>query len=247
MENPSKSSDPAFTPPLERFIYRVKFTKGEQVKYIAHLDILRLFQRAINRAGLPVAHSRGFNPHQLVSFASPLTLGATSEGEYGDFEFDRPCPPEVIAKSLNSVLPEGVKITGAGLLAQRAKNAMASVDAADYIVGIDNEPQGLEDAIVRLMAMPEVYVMKKTKKSLKETDIRPDIVSIRLLPPESGRARIKMRLMAGSRRNLKPELAAEALYSLLGIQFDKALAHIHRVDLLAEHNGGFLSLLSEEV
>ncbi|MGL4790895.1 MAG: TIGR03936 family radical SAM-associated protein, partial [Anaerotignaceae bacterium] len=63
--------------------YRFKFTKGPQVKFIGHLDVMQTFQRTIKRANLPIAYSQGFNPHQLLSFASPLSLGYTSEGEYG--------------------------------------------------------------------------------------------------------------------------------------------------------------------
>ena len=90
-----------FTKPKEHYIYRVKFTKGEEVKFIGHLDIMRLFQRAIKRAKLPVAYSQGFNPHQLLSFASPLTLGATSEGEYGDIEMAEKIEPYIVMQELN--------------------------------------------------------------------------------------------------------------------------------------------------
>jgi radical SAM-linked protein len=62
----------------------IKYTKEERVKYISHLDFLRLVQRAIRRADIPVAYSQGFNPHPRLSFASALAVGVTSEGEYLD-------------------------------------------------------------------------------------------------------------------------------------------------------------------
>ena len=75
-------------PPKERIIYRIKFTKGEEVKYIGHLDVMRIFQRAIKRADLPIAYSQGFNPHQLLSFANPLTLGTQVVGSTEIFSLE---------------------------------------------------------------------------------------------------------------------------------------------------------------
>ena len=72
-----------------RFKYRIKYTKGPELRFVSHLDLMRLFQRAVRRAGLPIGYSHGFNPHQLMSFGNPLSLGMTSTGEYCDFEFEK--------------------------------------------------------------------------------------------------------------------------------------------------------------
>jgi len=66
--------------------YRFKLYKGDEIKYIGHLDLLVAFQRVLKRADILFAYSQGFNPHQLVAFASPLSLGLTSTAEYGDFQ-----------------------------------------------------------------------------------------------------------------------------------------------------------------
>lgn len=68
---------------------RIKYIKGEQVKYISHLDILRTLNRVLKRAELPVAYSQGYNPHPLVSFGLPLSVGVTSEAEYADIDLIR--------------------------------------------------------------------------------------------------------------------------------------------------------------
>lgn len=65
----------------------MRFTKTGSLKFIGHLDCMRFFQKAIRRAGLDVAYSGGFSPHQIMSFASPLSVGTTSDGEYLDVEF----------------------------------------------------------------------------------------------------------------------------------------------------------------
>ena len=132
-------SQKGYTKPKEHYIYRVKFTKGEEGKFIGHLDIMRLFQRAIKRAKLPVAYSQGFNPHQLLSFANPLTLGTTSEGEYGDFEMAEKIEPAFVVNELNKTLPKGVKVLDSVLITQKVQSAMASIDGAKYIVYTDKK------------------------------------------------------------------------------------------------------------
>ena len=76
--------------------YRIKFTKVGKVRFVGHLDLLKLFQRAIKRAGIPVAYSNGFNPHQLIGFAIPLPLGMASVGEYVDVELKEEVSEDII-------------------------------------------------------------------------------------------------------------------------------------------------------
>lgn len=163
-----------FTKPKEHYIYRVKFTKGEEVKFIGHLDIMRLFQRAIKRAKLPVAYSQGFNPHQLLSFASPLTLGATSEGEYGDIEMAEKIEPYIVMQELNKTLPCGVNIEKSVLITEKTESAMAAIEAAKYIVFADEKlnKKLLQNQIEQYLLQKEILVMKKTKRNEKITDIR---------------------------------------------------------------------------
>ena len=63
---------------------RIKFTKTGNMRFIGHLDILRYFQKLLRRAEVDVKYSEGFSPHPVMSFAQPLGLGDTSEGEYLD-------------------------------------------------------------------------------------------------------------------------------------------------------------------
>ena len=87
-----------------RYKYRIKYSKGPELRFVSHLDLMRLFQRAVRRAGLPIGYSHGFNPHQLMSFGNPLSLGMTSIGEYCDFEFETPVEPREIAERLGAVM-----------------------------------------------------------------------------------------------------------------------------------------------
>ena len=69
---------------------RIKFRKYGAMKFIGHLDMMRYFQKAMRRAGIPIAFSGGYSPHMIMSFANPLGVGLTSEGEYFDIELTRP-------------------------------------------------------------------------------------------------------------------------------------------------------------
>ncbi|MDE7250638.1 MAG: TIGR03936 family radical SAM-associated protein, partial [Lachnospiraceae bacterium] len=103
---------------------RIKFAKYGTVRFIGHLDVMRYFQKAIRRAGIDVAYSEGFSPHQIMSFAAPLSVGHTSEGEYFDLEVNSFTNREDFKKKLQSVMVEGIEILDVQPLEQGAKNAM---------------------------------------------------------------------------------------------------------------------------
>lgn len=201
--------------------YRVKFTKGEPVKYIGHLDVMRLFQRAIRRAGLKVAFSKGFNPHQLLAFANPLSLGMTSSGEYGDFTMAEAVPEQVLMDRLNETLPEGVRVLSVVRLKPGADKAMASVAAARYMVELteDVTPAHIKRYLAAFLAREEIVAMKKTKKNNQPTNIRPDIFGMEDLS-EGERARVGLFLAAGSLRNVKAQLVMECFYDYMGKKLD---------------------------
>lgn len=89
---------------------RIKYTKGEEVKYISHRDLMRAFQRAIRRADLPIAYSQGFNPHMKISWGQALKVGATSEGEHAELQFEAFIRPSEAMERLNQELPRGIEI-----------------------------------------------------------------------------------------------------------------------------------------
>ena len=89
---------------------RIKFAKQGAMKFIGHLDIMRYFQKAVKRAGLDAAYSEGFSPHMIMSFAAPLGVGVTSEGEYFDLELKTPMPSKEAVERLNQVMVEGMEV-----------------------------------------------------------------------------------------------------------------------------------------
>lgn len=119
--------------------YRAEITKGEEIRYISHLDYAGAIERAIRRAKLPAAYSEGFNPHIKLAFASALSLGVVSEAEYMDFELTKPlCQPEVFEK-LSGALPVGIRLLRLRAVREpkpcrgkKHKALMAEVEEAEY-------------------------------------------------------------------------------------------------------------------
>lgn len=163
---------------------RVRFAKYGAVKFIGHLDVLRYFQKAVRRAGLKIAYSQGFHPHQIMSFASPLGVGITSEGEYMDMELVAEYTPQEIVDALNSAMVEGFTVLSARILPEpengrKRETAMSLVTAADYLVTVkENDTflgtkslEELNEAWVRFYGQESIPVVKKVKKSNSETSI----------------------------------------------------------------------------
>lgn len=178
--------------------YHLRYEKTEKTKYVSHLDFVRMFGRAMRRAHLPIAFSEGFNPHPLLTFALPLSVGYTSECEIIEIVLTGVLSPEEIVEKLNAALPDGVKILSAHI----GKSNMKKLDIALYEVYPEKTPAGILDFLL----MKEIFIEKKTKSGIKEVDIRPDIKDIKV-----GLGKVEMILSAGSRANLKPEVVIAAM------------------------------------
>lgn len=226
------------------FKLRFKFEKGEEIKFISHLDIMRLYQRAARRAGLPVAYSKGFNPHQLMTFANPLSLGMTSLGEYGEAEFTKYISPSEFMDRINKELPDGAKMLGAAECKAGGKSAMAKVSAALYHVFFDDlkDFEKIKPNIETFMAEKEIIVSKKTKNYVKDTDIRPDIFSIKIFCCD-GKEGLSLFLASGSVRNLKAGLVVSALCNFSGVEFNKFKIKYKRIDVFYNDDGKYRNLL----
>jgi hypothetical protein len=132
---------------------RIKFQKYGAMKFIGHLDVMRYFQKAFRRAGYDIEYTQGFNPHQVMSFASPLGLGLTSDAEYVDIGLKSCEDPEIMVGSINEALTEGFYVTGFHILPDdrehgKKESAMSLVSAADYLVSLkDGYEMELQDGI----------------------------------------------------------------------------------------------------
>ena len=221
---------------------RIKFRKFGVLKYIGHLDVMRFFQKAMRRADIPIAFTTGYSPHMIMSFAQPLGLGITSEAEYLDIELSEPITSEAAVRQLNQVMVPGIDVLSFRQIREEKKySGMTIIAAADYLILPKSAeetalternsktpvfPDSWEEAIRTFMDQPQIVVLKKTKKSEKEVDIRPMIHDFRL--ETSG---IRMRLSAGSEANLKPELVMETFLDMFS--YEGLPLHYHRTELYA--------------
>ena len=211
---------------------RIKFAKSGAMRFIGHLDVMRFFQKAIRRAGIDVAYSEGFSPHQIMSFAAPLGVGLASRGEYLDIEVRTHSGSEDMKQRLDKAMVEGIEILSVTALEEGAKNAMASVAAAEYSVrfrqGYAPEP-GWTDRLLAFYEEPVVMVRKKTKKSEVEMDIKPYIYELSAAEEETG-AVVRMLVDASSSGNIKPGLVMEAFWKAEGKELSEFALEITRED-----------------
>jgi len=117
---------------------RIKYAKEKELKFIGHLDLLRLWERILRRTNLPVAYSQGFNPKPSVSFGPPLPLGFTSECELIDITFDGWIAPEKIKNELNCKTPNGLRIIDLSVIAPHEKSTVATIEKAEYLIEDEN-------------------------------------------------------------------------------------------------------------
>ena len=203
---------------------RIKFRKTGIMKFIGHLDVMRYFQKAIRRADVEICYSGGFSPHQIMSFAAPLGVGITSNGEYVDIEVHSTGTTAEMLERLNAVMAEGFEIAEYKLLPDTAANAMSSVAAADYTLtfrpGYEPEEESAEEWFKKLTAFfdqPQVMVLKKTKKGEKEMDLKPLIYDLGVIAGnDAAQSQLFMKISTGSASNIKPELLLDAYYEALG-------------------------------
>ena len=171
--------------------YYLVYKRTEEIKYVSHLDFVRVFGRAFRRCELPIAYSDGFNPHPLLTFALPLSVGYTSECELMEFVLSEEKECDEVKEKLSSVLPTGIEI----LSVNKGKTRMKHLDIALYRVVSETPLQSVDD----FLNLKSIVIEKKTKSGIKETDIRADIKDIKLCD-----GYMEMTLSAGSRSNLKP-------------------------------------------
>lgn len=205
---------------------RIKFSKHGAVKFVGHLDMMRYFQKAIRRAGIDITYSKGFSPHQIMSFASPLGVGQYSNGEYLDIEVNSHNGKQDMMDRLNRAMATGVVIEDIVALGETAGNAMASVAAAAYTLEWKEGyaiPQNLEQAAADFFAQGSIMITKQTKKSTLELDLKPGIYEWKATSNS-----LFILVDASSSGNIKPALLLEAFYRYLGEEFQPLAIQITR-------------------
>ena len=217
----------------------IRFGKQPRLRFISHLDLQRFFQRALNRTGLPVAYTQGFNPHAIMSFGSALALGWTSEYEILDVKLSVPMGRKRTEEAMRQALPEDLPVLEVRMVDDRHPAPMAMVRASDYEIALLGESAGaVLDAVDAFLASEQVMAVRKTKSGEKEIDIRPLAITL-----ERAGDVLLARLKLTETDTLKPDLLVNSLAKLAGVEPPEA--RIHRKCLLGEDESGALRPLME--
>ena len=223
---------------------RIKFRKYGVMKFIGHLDVMRFFQKVMRRADIPIAFSGGFSPHMIMSFANPLGVGVTSDGEYFDIELTEEIDMQAAVLRMNETVVEGIEIVNMVPISDDKKQTgMSIVAAADYLSSLKNGefPEDWKEKAEGFMSQPSISIVKKTKKSEKEVDIKPMIYKFEVRGDS-----VYMLVATGSVENLKPELVMQAFCQYLDVDLETVSFVHHRLDVYAnagtEEDKKFVSL-----
>lgn len=155
--------------------HRLLFSKTGRARYISHLDLMRTFQRAFFRAGIPIKHTEGFNPHAFVSIALPLSVGFSSECEILEFGLLDGVGEEDVPARMNAALPEGITIQ----TCYKSDRPIKALTHLNYIITFNYEtgvPTGAETALKEMLSRDSLVVAKKSKKAktgFTEVDLIP--------------------------------------------------------------------------
>ena len=231
---------------------RIKFRKWGSMKFIGHLDMMRYFQKVMRRADVDIRYSEGFSPHQIMSFAAPLGVGITSDGEYFDIEVHSTKSSAEMIADMNSTMVDGVEITGYVALPDNAKPAMSIVAAADYVLSykegyeVPFSVDEWKEKVSELFTNQKNFtIIKKTKKSEREVDLKPLVYAFDVIE-QDGKPAFYINVSTGSVDNIKPELLLSSIYEKLGLEYNESAIAIHRKDVYAvdEKSSKYVSLLN---
>ena len=186
---------------------RIFFAKTGRAIYISHLDLYRVFQRAVKRCKLPVWETQGFNPHIYITFALPLALGTEGICESLDTKLTEDISFEEICERLNSALPRDIRV----LSAADPVYKNTDIEKSEYEIRISTD----WDKLCGFFSQEKIMTEKKTKKGISEIDLKPMIEIV-----EMKDGFIRMRLPSGTQTNINANLVFEAFEKQFDMEID---------------------------
>ena len=219
-----------------KVIYR--FGKLGRLKFVSHLDLQRYMQRALNRTGLPVAYSLGFNPHPVMSFASALAMGWESEYEVFEVKLAKPVKKDEALDRMRAALPEEMPVYEVKMTDDTHPSMMSLVKMAEYRITPSEKLDEIKAGAREFLFSESVMAVRKTKSSEREIDIRPLCAHL-----TCDTDALIARLMLTEVDTLKPDLLMDSVCKLSGIEAPSF--KIERKLLLGEDRDGKLKPLME--
>ena len=191
---------------------RITFTKQGALRYTGHLDLHRLWERAMRRAELPLSYSQGFHPQPRISLASALPLGFSSRGEVLDVRFNDELPTREIATRLQNNLPLDIQITGIEVIDERAPALQTQVLSAVYQVKLTEPVEG-SDLMLKIEETLRSTTIQRERRG-KFYDLRPLIEALSMQTNAEGKHGLHMTLSAREGATGRPE----EVLTVLGIE-----------------------------
>ena len=227
--------------------YLIKCSKGEGIKFISHLDLMRTIQRIIRRSGVPIEYSKGFNPHMALSLAQPLSVGVYSDGEYMDIVLTEEMKVADLLARLNEAAPPTIRFFEATPIeivenVKRVPQAMALLDAGRYIIKLKlvNE-ENVEEKMASLLNENAWETLKKSKKGEKMADIKPLVKELKYWVKD-GELVINALIATGSRENLSADLLAKFITSKIENVNTESFVSIKREEMYVLKNNKYVPL-----
>lgn len=207
---------------------RVRFKRGGEVKFISHLDLIRLWQRAFQRAKIPIAYSEGFSPHPRISLAAPLPIRVTSDAELMDIHLTKWVSPHFLTSALSQQLPSGIEILQAYSIAPNQPSLQSQVRFTEYQVTMKMEmgKAEVEAAITDLLSTEHLPWQHQRDTGPRHYDLRGLISDLWLMDYQPPYATIGMRLRCDSGGSGRPEQVS------LALGFTSPPQSIHRTKLI---------------
>ncbi len=216
--------------------YWIKFTKEGLQKYISHRDMLKVMNRTMKRARIPIAFSQGFNPHALISFSTPLELGVASITEFMGVHLTQELETEELARSFQLHLPPGFVIISVMKVPRTAPKLMAWIGFGVYQIKSDAFTAGLLKSFIGdISKQEEITVLKYSKKKLKKINAKPLIKQLDIVNGNE----LQATLQTGQSGNLKVSQFIEVFEQVSGQKIEEWSAT--RIKLLGLEQGDLLS------
>jgi radical SAM-linked protein len=231
---------------VENSKIRARVLKGDEVRFISHLDFLNTMNRALRRANIPIAYSQGYNPTPNISFATALAVGLTSDSEYIDFEMEEEMEVQDFKEGLNKALPKGIEVLEAEQLVAKSKSLASLVSQSSYFARLELTEEikidKLREEVANFLSQQEIVIRRKRRRKKDRVfDIKPMISKLEVIGVQENLATISMLVQTGSSGNLRPEEVIDALADYSEFIQPAKLVNIHRSGLYIEREGEILT------
>jgi len=227
---------------------RIAYTKIEDARYIAHLDLTRVFERAIRRAGINMCYSEGFNPRPKISFGFALAVGTEGEREYVDIDLLQDMDLGEALARIQEQLPPGIRLLQGRALNQGAKSLMAVLNAASYrmrvLMALPIQPERLQEAVSAWLGREHVTYSRYSKRGPTDKDIRPWIKRLEA-KIQGDEVIFDLEVEMGNSGSVRPEEVLASLRELENLPLDLDALQVIRTGVHVSYEGGKRSPLDE--